>query len=286
MGKLLILGKNLNGQNCATGHNSSFHRIFLICSIMLTVFVIAIHGFCADDQKLMCQRTSPLVYGIVPEEVNVYYALNFSFNRDLVDIQVEKNNSSYVSNVECLIDFDAEAILPYNYSKNFKVVPMTIGFLYPKGASGIKVQVNGAEQVLKLNPDSAEYIRQNVDTPIDYVYDYDVLEFAVPWDQASILDNRHLRMHPLLNITYSQLLNGSNGEYILKYGLIALEYRVINISIELPNDVDVNATKSKPKFNSFQDNTSKYLIYMDRTPEAVESRRSLTDVEVKFKPRH
>ena len=69
---------------------------------------------------------------------------------------------------------------------------MTVAFLYPKGASDIEVRVNNNKQNFKLNPDSAKYIRKNVDSTLDYIDDYNVLEFAVPWDYASILDNHHL----------------------------------------------------------------------------------------------
>jgi hypothetical protein len=287
--KLVPFIINLNNPGYATGGRNLCLKLIcftLISSIVLSVVQI---GVCFDDFMGVNQEAPHLAYSIIPEEVEAFYSLDFSFNHDLVDIQVEKNSDShddsFTSKVECLIDFDVEAILPYNYSKNLRLYPMTVAFLYPKGASGIKVRVNNNEQTFKLVLDSTKYINENVDKAEDYVDGYDVLTFDIPWDKASIQDNRHLHMHPFLNITYSKLLNSSNGEYILKYGLIALDYRVINLLIKLPENIDVNMIKSKPKLNIFQDNANKYMIYMDMAPEAFDSRRNLTDVEVIFKPK-
>ena len=210
------------------------------------------------------------------------YSLDFGFNRDIVRISVEDYGKIYLSKVDCLIDFDVYASLRHNYAENLRLNPINIAFVYPKGAFNFGVDVNNKEKTFDFVANSSRYISENITDPKDYLDDYGILEFAIPWENMTNYNNR-LLMHPSLNITYLESLNRSDSEYILKYGLISLDYKLIDILIELPPNIDTNSIRSKPDMGILQNNTGTYLTYINRSPEDFDYRKNLTDVEVRFR---
>jgi len=258
-----------------------------ICIAILLLFACAITGWayhgalCNNDNKSICASANNIA-----GQVDNSYSLDFGFNRDIVHISVEDNGKAYLSKVECLIDFDVDAVLRHNYTKNIRLNPVNIAFVYPKGAFNFSVKTNNKERPFKLVANSSRYISENVTNPADYIDNYDILEFQIPWENTTIYNNSRLLMHPSLNITYVQSLNSTNNGYVLKYGLISLDYKLIDILIDLPSNVDIESIRSKPDMRILQNNSGIYLSYINRSPEDLDYRKYLTDVDVRFRSKN
>jgi len=268
------------------GFTSNSLRTHIYLAILL-LFVCAIPGG-AYNGELCNKDNTPLSSSAnnIEGQIDNSYSLDFGFNRDIVRISVEDNGKAYLSKVECLIDFDVDAILRHNYTENIRLNPINIAFVYPKGAFNFSVKVNNKERPFKLVANSSRYISENVTDPADYIDDYDILEFQIPWENTANYNNSHLLMHPSLNITYVQSLNSTNNGYVLKYGLISLDYKLIDILIDLPSNVDIESIRSKPDMRILQNNSGIYLSYINRSPKDLDYRKYLTDVDVRFRSKN
>ena len=253
---------------------------------ILLLFVCAIPG--GGHHDALCNRDNKSISSTsnnIAGQVDNSYLLDFGFNRDIVQISVKNYGRAYLSKVKCLIDFDVYAVLRNNYTKNIRLNPINIAFVYPKGAFNFGVKANSKDQPFKLVANSSKYISENITDPVDYLDDYNILEFTIPWENT-ITYNNHLLMHPYLNITYLQPLNAFDSEYILKYGLISLDYKLIDILIELPSNIDIKSIRSKPDMNILQNVSGISLTYINRSPDDLDYRKYLTDVEVRFRSKN
>jgi hypothetical protein len=259
--------------------------IFIYLAILL-FFVCTMPGGTSHD--LRCDKDGQPISSPANDKAGQFansYSLDFGFNRDIVRISVEDYGKMYLSKVDCLIDFDVYASLRHNYAENLRLNPINIAFVYPKGAFNFGVDVNDKVKPFDFVANSSRYISENITNPTDYLDNYGILEFSIPWENTTYYDNSFL-MHPSLDITYLESLNRSDGEYILKYGLISLDYKLIDILIMLPPNIDSNSIRSKPDMGILQNNTGIYLTYINRSPEDLDYRKNLTDVEVRFRPKN
>jgi hypothetical protein len=88
---------------------------------------------------------------------------------------------------------------------------------------------------------SSDYIVHNVLYPSDYINNYNVIEWIIPWipyteimhpnwSPVNIVNISNI-LHLHINVTYSHELNKSDNGYVLKYALIPLDYEEINVTI-------------------------------------------------------
>ncbi|NAT10574.1 hypothetical protein C4E22_03370 [ANME-1 cluster archaeon AG-394-G06] len=208
-------------------------RIFVLCMFLIATFAISVGTASADLQ--------------VPDLVIPA--------RDIVDISVEEHGSTLISNVECQIDFDGY----------FRDGPFDVYYLPPKNAENIVVKANNQHKTYRYLLNASEYINNNVKVPSEYVDDYTVIAWTVGEDFVPTRDDEYY-MPINISVTYSHRLVGSilpGQAYTLKYALIPLGYKELNVSITLPVCTNPDTVICKPKQLQLSYNDSGTYLHLN-----------------------
>jgi parallel beta-helix repeat protein len=193
-------------------------------------------------------------------------------SRDIVDITVEEHGSTLISNVECQIDFD----------RYFRDCPFDVYFLSPKNAENIVVKANNQLKTYHYLLNASVYINSNVKVPSEYIDDYTVIAWTVGEDFVPARDDEYY-MPINITVTYSHRLGGSilpSQAYTLKYALIPLGYKELNVSIKLPMSTNPDSIISKPKQLKLSYNDSGTYLHLNENNS--DYRVPFGDVEVCF----
>ena len=193
-------------------------------------------------------------------------------SRDIVDISIEEHGSTLISNVECQIDFDGY----------FRDGPFDVYYLPPKNAENIVVKANNQLKKYHYLLNASEYINNNVKVPSEYIDDYTVIAWTVGEDFVPTRDDEY-HMPINISVTYSHRLVGSilpGQAYTLKYALIPLGYKELNVSITLPVSTNPDAIICKPKQLQLSYNDSGTYLHLNENNS--DYRVPFGDVEVCF----
>ncbi|RCV64419.1 hypothetical protein C5S53_09010 [Methanophagales archaeon] len=174
--------------------------------------------------------------------------------RDIVDISVEEHGSTLISNVECQIDFDGY----------FRDGPFDVYFLPPKNAENIVIKANNQLKTYHYLLNTSEYINNNVKVPSEYIDDYTVIAWTVGEDFVPIQDEYYMPIN--ISVTYSHRLVGSilpGQAYTLKYALIPLGYKELNVTITLPVSTNPDTIICKPKQLKLSYNDSGTYLHLN-----------------------
>ncbi len=216
--------------------------------------------------------------------------------KDIVDINVEEYGTALISNVKCKIDFD---VYPEAGSKSLLLQSFPVFFLLPKNAENITVKVNKKKYIhdptIRIGhyspyppyayhfvPNAFEYINNSVNSSSEYINDYNVIEWTVwrdDWQTYDAISGCYY-MPVDINVTYSHILDESNQTYTLRYALIPLDYKEINVGIKLPKNTNTDTIIYNPKqLNLSYNDTATYLHLNESN---VDHHVPFGDVEVRF----
>ncbi|RJS68662.1 hypothetical protein CW714_09740 [Methanophagales archaeon] len=196
-----------------------------------------------------------------------YRDLSIIPSNDIVEINVEEYGTALISNVECKIDLDVY-LGPEPPSESPRLQSFPVYFLLPKNAENITVKVNKKEYIYHFVQNADEFINNSVNSPSEYINDYNVLKWIVWLDDWQLYDampylgDYYVYHMPVnINVTYSHILvEKSNKTYTVKYALIPLAYKEINVMIKLPKNINTDTIIYKPKqLKIFHDYTGTYL---------------------------
>lgn len=196
-----------------------------------------------------------------------YRDLSIIPSNDIVEINVEEYGTALISNVECKIDLDVY-LGPEPPSESPRLQSFPVYFLLPKNAENITVKVNKKEYIYHFVQNADEFINNSVNSASEYINDYNVLKWIVWLDDWQLYDampylgDYYVYHMPVnINVTYSHILvEKSNKTYTVKYALIPLAYKEINVMIKLPKNINTDTIIYKPKqLKIFHDYTGTYL---------------------------
>jgi len=112
---------------------------------------------------------------------------------------------------------------------------------------------------------ASEYIKNNVKVPSEYIDDYTVIAWTVGEDFVPTRDDEYY-MPINISVTYSHRLVGpilSGQAYTVKYALIPLGYKELNVSITLPVSTNPDTVICKPKQLQLSYNDSGTYLHLN-----------------------
>ncbi|MCK4733982.1 MAG: hypothetical protein KAT65_16130, partial [Methanophagales archaeon] len=119
----------------------------------------------------------------------------------------------------------------------------------------ITVKVNKKEYIYHFVQNADAFINNSLNSPSEYIKDYNVLKWIVWLDEWQVYNaipylkgyyDYHMPVN--INVTYShRLVEESNMTYTVKYALIPLAYKEIDVIIKLPKKTITDTVIYKPK---------------------------------------